>query len=134
MEDIQHPNIISRNIRKTQTTKKSIIRQLDLKNPLLYEQNIPYLLEKYGISRYEIHNLFTIYKTLEKISAMKFKDKKYASKIIKKGIDRSTFDEGMKRLDINPGDEVIKNICYFDDFISWEHFLKIVSIGLRKTP
>jgi hypothetical protein len=40
----------------------------------------------------------------------------------------------MKRLDINPGDEVIKNICYFDDFISWEQFIKIVSIGLRKTP
>lgn len=65
---------------------------------------------------------------------MKFKDKDYARKIMAKGIDRSTFDEGLKRLDINPGDEVIKNICYFDDFISWEHFLKIVSIGLRKTP
>jgi hypothetical protein len=52
MEDIQHPNIINRNIRNTQKTKKSIMRQLDSKNPLLFEQNIPYLLDKYGISRY----------------------------------------------------------------------------------
>jgi hypothetical protein len=29
---------------------------------------------------------------------------------------------------------VIKNICFIDDFISWEQFIKIISIGLRKTP
>jgi hypothetical protein len=65
---------------------------------------------------------------------MKFHATSNPKKVLDKGIDRSTFDEGMKRLDINPGDEVIKNICYFDDFISWEQFIKIVSIGLRKTP
>ncbi len=35
---------------------------------------------------------------------------------------------------MNPGDELIKGICYFGDFISWEHFIKIISISLRKTP
>jgi hypothetical protein len=59
---------------------------------------------------------------------------KNANRVIKKGIDKSTFDEGMKKLDINPGEEVIKNICLIDDFISWEQFIKIISIGLRKTP
>ena len=29
---------------------------------------------------------------------------------------------------------MIKNICFIDDFISWEQFIKIISIGLRKTP
>ena len=29
---------------------------------------------------------------------------------------------------------MIKNICYFGDFISWEQFIKIISISLRKTP
>jgi Ca2+-binding EF-hand superfamily protein len=42
-----------------------------------------------------------------------------SKKVLEKGIDRFTFDVGMKRLDINPGEEVIKNICYFSDFISW---------------
>lgn len=65
---------------------------------------------------------------------MKFHYKDNVKNIMQKGIDRSTFDQGMKRLDINPGDEVIKNICYFDDYISWQQFIKIVSIGLRKTP
>ena len=51
-----------------------------------------------------------------------------------KGIDRKTFDEGLKGLEINPGEELIRNICYFPEFISWEEFIKIVSISMRKTP
>lgn len=51
-----------------------------------------------------------------------------------KGIDRETFESGLKGLDMNPGEELIKNICYFGDFISWEQFIKIISISLRKTP
>ncbi len=35
---------------------------------------------------------------------MKYHNKNDTKKIMSKGIDRSTFDEGMKRLDINPGD------------------------------
>jgi hypothetical protein len=35
---------------------------------------------------------------------------------------------------MNPGEELIKGICYFGDYISWEHFIKIISISLRKTP
>lgn len=54
--------------------------------------------------------------------------------VMKKGIDRETFEVGLKGLDMNPGDELIKGICYFGDFISWEHFIKIISISLRKTP
>ncbi len=62
------------------------------------------MMEKYGIDRYEIHNLYGIYKTLEKISAMKFYGGNKGKKVLEKGIDRFTFDEGMKRLDINPGE------------------------------
>ena len=40
----------------------------------------------------------------------------------------------MKGLEINPGDEVIKNICFLPDYISWEQFIKIISISLQKTP
>jgi len=54
--------------------------------------------------------------------------------VINKGIDRETFEVGLKGLDMNPGDELIKNICHFGDFISWEQFIKIISISLRKTP
>lgn len=64
MHDLKNPNILKRNFSNTLKTKKSVIRQLDNKNPLLFEQNIPYLMDKYGINRYEIHNLFTIFKTL----------------------------------------------------------------------
>jgi hypothetical protein len=35
---------------------------------------------------------------------------------------------------MNPGEELIKGICYFGDHISWEEFIKIISISLRKTP
>ena len=40
----------------------------------------------------------------------------------------------MVKLKINPGEEVIRNICFFPEFISWEQFVKIISISLRKTP
>ena len=35
------------------------------------------------------------------------------------GIDRESFEAGLKGLDMNPGDELIKGICYFGDYISW---------------
>lgn len=35
---------------------------------------------------------------------MKYLKKNDTKKVLSKGIDRGTFDEGMKRLDINPGD------------------------------
>jgi Ca2+-binding EF-hand superfamily protein len=59
---------------------------------------------------------------------------KNLSEVLEKGIDRETFEVGLKGLDMNPGDELIKNICYFGDFINWEQFIKIISISLRKTP
>lgn len=41
-----------------------------------------------------------------------FKNNEYV-RVKEKGIDRKTFDEGLQGLEINPGDEVIRNICYF---------------------
>jgi hypothetical protein len=77
-------------------------------------------MEKYGINRYEIHKLYNLYKSIEKISAVRKSSNKYEfNKVFKKGIDRETFDEGLKALDINPGEELIRNICFFGDFISW---------------
>ncbi len=35
---------------------------------------------------------------------MKLHTQNKTKKVLEKGIDRSTFDEGMKRLDINPGE------------------------------
>lgn len=37
---------------------------LDHKNISLVEQNIPYIMAKYGITRAEAHNLYNIYKSL----------------------------------------------------------------------
>ena len=43
-------------------TKKDMLLQLDKKNSLLATQNIPYLIEKYGLNRFELHNLYNLYK------------------------------------------------------------------------
>jgi hypothetical protein len=91
-----------RNVEKNLQKKPAVLKKLDDKNTLLFEQNIPYMMNKYGISRYEIHNLYSLYKTLEKISAMRFGPNH--NKVVKKGIDKATFDEGLKKIDINPGD------------------------------
>lgn len=56
------------------------------------------------------------------------------SDVLKNGIDRKTFDEGIAGLGINVAEEVLKNICHFDDFVNWPQFLKIVSISASKTP
>lgn len=106
---------------------------MDEKNSLLVKQNIPYIMEKYGITRAEAYNLYNLYKSLEKISAMRTFDKNEHVIVKEKGIDRDTFDEGLKALEINPGEEVIRNICYFPEYITWEEFIKIISISLRKT-
>jgi hypothetical protein len=47
------------------------LKELDEKNVPLAYQNIPYMMEKYGINRAEAYNLYNLYKTLEKISAMR---------------------------------------------------------------
>lgn len=71
------------------------------------------MMEKYGINRAEAYNLFNLYKSLEKVSAMRLFESNDYRRVIEKGIDRKTFDEGLKGLEINPGDEVVRNICYF---------------------
>ena len=105
---------------------------LERKNSLLSTQNIPYLIEKYGMNRFELYNLYNLYKSFEKVAVLKHPE--LEEKVFEKGIDRDTFEVGLKKLDMNPGDELIKNICVFGDFISWEQFIKIISISLRKTP
>lgn len=37
--------------------------KLDKKNTLLSTQNIPYLIEKYGLNRFELYNLYNLYKS-----------------------------------------------------------------------
>ena len=101
-------------------SEKEFMKALDQKNTLLVEQNIPYVMGKYGITRAQAYNLYNLYKSLEKISAMRLFDSNQFRLVEEKGIDRQTFDEGLKALEINPGDEVIRNICYFPEFISWE--------------
>lgn len=45
--------------------------QLDRKNTLLSSQNIPYLIEKYGLNRFEVYNLYNLYKSFEKVSLLR---------------------------------------------------------------
>lgn len=77
------------------------------------------MIEKYGLNRFQIYNLYNLYKSFEKISSMRQPSRQSLYNAIEKGIDRDTFDVGLKGLDMNPGDELIKNICHFGDFISW---------------
>lgn len=44
-------------------TKKDMLWKLDKKNSLLSTQNIPYLIEKYGLNRFELYNLYNLYKS-----------------------------------------------------------------------
>jgi hypothetical protein len=90
------------------------------------------MLEKYNISRADAHDLYCLYKCLEQVSANRLV--KRMSDVLKNGIDRKTFDEGIAGLGINVAEEVLKNICHFDDFVNWPQFLKIVSISASKTP
>lgn len=89
-------------------------------------------MEKFNISRVDAHDLYTLYKCFEQVSAARLSKK--VGEVLENGIDRKTFDEGVAGLGFNIADEVIKNICYFDDFINWPEFLKIVSISANKTP
>ena len=91
-------------------------------------------MEKYGLNRFELHNLYNLYKCFEKIAVMKSPHQDTLEAVKVKGVDRETFEVGLKGLDMNPGEELIKGICYFGDYISWEEFIKIISISLRKTP
>lgn len=52
-------------------SKRDLLMQLDRKNSLLSTQNIPYLIEKYGLNRFEIYNLYNLYKSFEKISLLR---------------------------------------------------------------
>jgi hypothetical protein len=48
-----------------------MLLHLDRKNSLLSSQNIPYLIEKYGLNRFEIYNLYNLYKSFEKVALMR---------------------------------------------------------------
>lgn len=65
-----------------------MINKLNRKNPMLSTQNIPYLIEKYGINRFDIYNLHNLYKSFEKISAMRNANNGQFPATLSKGIDR----------------------------------------------
>lgn len=77
---------------------------LDRKNSLLSSQNIPYLIEKYGLNRFEIYNLYNLYKSFEKVALMRDATTQTMKDVMERGIDRETFEVGLKGLDMNPGD------------------------------
>ena len=85
-------------------TKKDMLAQLDRKNTLLTTQNIPYLIEKYGLNRFELYNLYNLYKSFEKIAVMRNPSLETVNTIKNQGIDRQTFEVGLKGLDMNPGE------------------------------
>ena len=111
---------------------RTVYQHIIRKNTELFSQNIPYMMEKYNINRADAHYLYSLYKCLEQVSANRLT--KQMSSVLKNGIDRKTFDEGIAGLGINVAEEVLKNICHFDDFVNWPQFLKIVSISASKTP
>jgi Ca2+-binding EF-hand superfamily protein len=110
------------------------MKALDSKSVPLSNQNIPFMMEKYGINRAEAYVLFSLYRSLEKVSELRTLQNSSPQQFREPGIDRSTFDEFIKGLEINCGDELIRHICYSSNAVTWQEFLKIVSIGIRKTP
>ncbi len=72
-------------------TKRDLMRRLDKKNSLLSVQNIPYLIDKYGLNRFQIYNLYNLYKSFEKVSLLRNIKKPEMEGVIEKGIDRETF-------------------------------------------
>lgn len=103
-------------------------------NTLLWQQNIPFAMEKYGVSRAEIYNLFALFRALQRVSATRMLPLHRRDTVLSRGVDRGTFDEALRAFGVNAGDELVANICKFPEYVSWPEFLKIVSISLRKTP
>ena len=85
-------------------SKRDLLQQLDKKNSLLSTQNIPYLIEKYGLNRFEIYNLYNLYKSFEKVSLLRHARTASLQEVLEKGVDRETFEVGLKGLDMNPGE------------------------------
>ena len=85
-------------------SKRDLLQQLDRKNSLLSTQNIPYLIEKYGLNRFEIYNLYNLYKSFEKVSLLRHARTPSLQEVLEKGVDRETFEVGLKGLDMNPGE------------------------------
>jgi hypothetical protein len=56
------------------------------------------MMEKYGINRAEAYILYSLYKSLEKISEPKGPQNTNAHQFRPHGIDRSTFDQFVKGL------------------------------------
>lgn len=81
-----------------------MLMHLDRKNSLLSSQNIPYLIEKYGLNRFEVYNLYNLYKSFEKVALMRDATRQTMKDVMERGIDRETFEVGLKGLDMNPGD------------------------------
>ena len=78
---------------------------------------MPYMIEKYNTSRSDIHNLYTLYKSLEQVSNKRITSS--AEMTLERGVDRKTFDEGLAGIGYNIGKEVVNTVCSFPDFITW---------------
>lgn len=113
MEKVKREKELAEDLRKKETerirhvgykSEKEFLRELDKKNTPLIRQNIPFIMEKYGITRAEAYNLYNLYKSLEKISGSRLFAGNDYRRVQEKGIDRKTFDEGLKGLEINPGE------------------------------
>jgi len=81
---------MQRNVENVSHNPRTIYQHILRKNRELFTQNIPYILEKYNISRADAHDLYCLYKCLEQVSANRLT--KRMSEVLKNGIDRKTFD------------------------------------------
>ena len=97
MEKIKRENEDALRLKKLEENKirilgyksqKEVLNELDRKNIPLSYQNIPFMMEKYGINRAQIYNLYNLYKSLEKVSAMRLYGNNEHRRVVEKGIDR----------------------------------------------
>ncbi|KAL4502332.1 hypothetical protein ABPG72_011919 [Tetrahymena utriculariae] len=114
-------NYIQQNIEKFHN-KTSLMRELLNQKRELFVQNIPKLLNKYELSRHDLHSIYILYKALLSVSIQRIDYKE----VFEKGIDFKTFELGVDRLS-SQAEEIIQRMCSYKSFINWQSFLKILS-------
>ncbi|EAR89613.2 hypothetical protein TTHERM_00161290 (macronuclear) [Tetrahymena thermophila SB210] len=114
-------NYIQQNIEKFHN-KSTLMRELLNQNRELFIQNIPKLLNKYELSRHDLHSIYILYKALLSVSIQRIGYKE----VFEKGIDFKTFELGVDRLS-SQAEEIIQRMCSYKSFINWQSFLQILS-------
>ncbi|KAL4470232.1 hypothetical protein ABPG74_011843 [Tetrahymena malaccensis] len=102
--------------------KNSLMRELLNQNRELFIQNIPKLLNKYELSRHDLHSIYILYKALLSVSIQRIDYKE----VFEKGIDFKTFELGVDRLS-SQAEEIIQRMCSYKSFINWQSFVQILS-------